>query len=60
MIELTVHVAMSIEPAMLLMRHLQSQGHPRLRDVLRPPADRFRLRVVPIPMRALGDHSRHP
>ena len=45
-IELTVHVAMSI------------QTH--LRDVLRPPADRNRLRAVPIRMRALGDHSRRP
>ena len=59
-IVLSVHVAMSIEPAMLLERHLQSQGHTRLRDVLRPPANRFRLRAVPIRMRALRDHSRHP
>ena len=45
-IELTVSVAMSI------------QTH--LRDVLRSPADRNRLRAVPIRMRALGDHFRHP
>ena len=59
-IVLSVHVVMSIEAAMLLERHLQSQGHTRLRDVLRPATIRFRLRAAPIRMRALGDHSRHP